>query len=102
MLLSRSLGASGRPWCSSCWAASRASASPPSARSSRSCRPDGWEAGFGAFNAITGLAALPAAGLFGLAYQYLGGSKALIASGILTIVAVGWWLLVIGKEKTES
>lgn len=58
--------------------------------------------GFGAFNAITGLAALPAAGLFGLAYQYLGGSKALIASGTLTLVAVGWWLLVIGKEKTES
>lgn len=58
--------------------------------------------GFGAFNAITGLAALPAAALFGLAYQCLGGSRALIASGILTLLAVGWWLLVIGKRKAES
>ena len=58
--------------------------------------------GFGAFNAITGLAALPAAGLFGLAYQYFGGSMALVVSGGLTLMAVGWWLLVIGKEKTES
>ncbi len=58
--------------------------------------------GFGAFNAITGLAALPAAGLFGLAYQYLGGSQALVASGMLTLLAVGWWLFVIGKEKVET
>ena len=58
--------------------------------------------GFGAFNAITGLAALPAAGLFGVAYQYLGGSKALLGSGMLTLLAVGWWLIVIGKEKAES
>ena len=58
--------------------------------------------GFGAFNAITGLAALPAAALFGLTYQYLGGSKALLASGMLTLLAVGWWLIVIGKEKADS
>ena len=58
--------------------------------------------GFGAFNAVTGLAALPAAALFGLAYQYLGGSKALVASGVLTLMAVGWWLAVIGKGKAES
>jgi hypothetical protein len=58
--------------------------------------------GFGAFNAITGLAALPAAALFGVAYQYLGGSKALLGSGMLTLLAVGWWLIVIGKEKAES
>jgi len=58
--------------------------------------------GFGAFNAITGLAALPAAALFGVAYQYLGGSAALLASGILTLLAVAWWLLVIGKEKTKT
>jgi predicted MFS family arabinose efflux permease len=58
--------------------------------------------GFGAFNAITGLAALPAAALFGVAYQYLGGSKALLASGMLTLLAVAWWLLVIGKEKAET
>jgi MFS family permease len=57
--------------------------------------------GFGAFNAITGLAALPAAALFGVAYQYLGGPKALLASGMLTLLAVAWWLLVIGKEKAE-
>jgi MFS family permease len=57
--------------------------------------------GFGAFNAITGLAALPAAALFGVAYQYLGGSKALVASGLLTLLAVAWWLVVIGKEKAE-
>ena len=58
--------------------------------------------GFGAFNAITGLAALPAAALFGVAYQYLGGSAALLASGMLTLLAVAWWLLVIGKEKTKT
>ena len=58
--------------------------------------------GFGAFNAITGLAALPAAALFGVAYQYLGGSAALLASGMLTLLAVAWWLLVIGKEKAET
>lgn len=58
--------------------------------------------GFGAFNAITGLAALPAAALFGVAYQYLGGSKALLASGTLTLLAVVWWLIVIGKEKAET
>ncbi len=58
--------------------------------------------GFGAFNAVTGLAALPAAALFGLAYQYLGGSQALVASGVLTLMAVGWWLAVIGKGKAES
>lgn len=58
--------------------------------------------GFGAFNAITGLAALPAAALFGVAYQYLGGSKALLASGLLTLLAVSWWLLVIGKEETRT
>ena len=58
--------------------------------------------GFGAFNAITGLAALPAAALFGVAYQYLGGSRALLASGMLTLLAVVWWLIVIGKEKAET
>jgi MFS family permease len=58
--------------------------------------------GFGAFNAITGLAALPAAALFGLAYQYLGGSKALLASGMLTVLAVGWWLVVMGKENADT
>jgi predicted MFS family arabinose efflux permease len=57
--------------------------------------------GFGAFNAITGLAALPAAALFGLGYQHLGGSKALVASGMLTVLAVGWWLVVIGKENVD-
>ncbi len=57
--------------------------------------------GFGAFNAVTGLAALPAAALFGLGYQYLGGSKALLASGMLTVLAVGWWLIVIGKENAD-
>lgn len=58
--------------------------------------------GFGAFNAITGLAALPAAALFGVAYQYLGGPRALLASGLLTLFAVTWWLIVIGKEKVET
>ena len=58
--------------------------------------------GFGAFNAVTGLAALPAAALFGMAYQYLGGSKALLASGLLTLLAVAWWLLAIGKEKADT
>lgn len=58
--------------------------------------------GFGAFNAITGLAALPAAALFGVTYQYLGGSKALLASGLLTLLAVAWWLLVIGKEEAQT
>ena len=58
--------------------------------------------GFGAFNAVTGLAALPAAALFGVAYQYFGGSGALLASGMLSLLAVVWWLLVIGKEKVDT
>ena len=58
--------------------------------------------GFGAFNAVTGLAALPAATLFGVAYQSLGGSRALLLSGLVTLLAVGAWLLVIGKETVDS
>lgn len=58
--------------------------------------------GFGAFNSVTGLAALPAATLFGVAYQSLGGSRALLLSGMVTLLAVGTWLLVIGKEKVDS
>ncbi|MDX2120740.1 MAG: MFS transporter [Gemmatimonadota bacterium] len=49
--------------------------------------------GFGAYHALTGLAALPAALGFGFLYQLQGGSMALWASAGGMLVASGWWLL---------
>ncbi len=49
--------------------------------------------GFGAYHALTGLAALPAALGFGFLYQLQGGSMALWASAGGMLLASGWWLV---------
>ena len=47
--------------------------------------------GFGAYHALTGLAALPAGILFGALYQRLGGGVAFgISAGAVLLAAVGW------------
>ena len=50
--------------------------------------------GFGAYHALTGLAALPAALLFGELYQRLGPAAALAASAGAVIVATAAWVAV--------
>jgi MFS family permease len=50
--------------------------------------------GFGAYHAVTGLAALPAAAGFGAVYQRLGGGTALQASSAGMVVATFIWLVV--------
>ncbi len=50
--------------------------------------------GFGAYHAVTGLAALPAALLFGELYQRSGATTALTASAGAVLAATGWWLVV--------
>jgi len=48
--------------------------------------------GFGAYHALTGFAALPAALLFGAMYQRQGGDSALYLSALLMVIAtVSWW-----------
>jgi MFS family permease len=57
---------------------------------------------FGGYHALTGLAALPAAVMFGALYERAGAERALLASLALTLVAVAWWLMVLpptGKEN---
>ena len=49
--------------------------------------------GFGLYHALTGVAALPAAVLFGWIYQSVGGPAALIASAAGMAVAVVAWLI---------
>src|SRR5262245_22562453 len=50
--------------------------------------------GFGTYHAVTGLAALPAAVVFGELYQQLGSQIALWASAAAVLLAAGWWLVV--------
>jgi MFS family permease len=50
--------------------------------------------GFGAYHALTGLAALPAGLMFGALYQGAGGRAALLASALGVILAVLLWLVV--------
>jgi len=48
--------------------------------------------GFGAYHALTGFAALPAALLFGAVYQREGGAAALLLSaGLMVLATVFWW-----------
>jgi MFS family permease len=49
---------------------------------------------FGGYHALTGLAALPAAVAFGAAYERAGAPAALAASSVLSLLAVGAWLVV--------
>ncbi len=55
-------------------------------------------AGFGAYHAVTGLAALPAAVAFGVVYDRLGGGMALWASAGGMLLATLCWLLA-SREK---
>jgi hypothetical protein len=50
--------------------------------------------GFGAYHALTGVAALPAGLIFGALYQSKGGPVALWASAIGMLLAVGYWEVV--------
>jgi len=50
--------------------------------------------GFGAYHAVTGLAALPAAMAFGGLYQRLGATSALTASAAAVVVATVGWVVV--------
>jgi MFS family permease len=58
--------------------------------------------GFGAYSAITGLAALPAALLFGWVYETRGGGTAMAASALATVIATGIWVATAGNEKRET
>ena len=58
--------------------------------------------GFGAYHAVTGLAALPAAVVFGELYQQLGSQIALWASATAVLLAAGWWLVVSPAGTAES
>lgn len=56
--------------------------------------------GFGAYHAVTGLAALPAAAGFGILYQQAGGNVALYASAGGMLVVTMLWLLVAPARVT--
>jgi hypothetical protein len=60
--------------------------------------------GFGAYHAVTGLAALPAAVVFGELYQRWGSQIALGASAGAVLLAAAWWLAVspAGTAETSS
>jgi len=58
--------------------------------------------GFGAYHAVTGLVALPAAVVFGVLYQRLGSRTALTASAVAVLVAAACWLSVSPKGTAES
>jgi len=55
--------------------------------------PAGTGRGFGAYHALTGLAALPAGLLFGAVYQWRGGPAALALSAALLAAVVAVWLV---------
>jgi MFS family permease len=58
--------------------------------------------GFGAYHAVTGLAALPAAIVFGELYQRWGSQTALAASAIAVLAAAAWWLVVSPSGTAEA
>jgi MFS family permease len=58
--------------------------------------------GFGAYHALTGLAALPAALLFGELYQRLGSAAALAVSAGAVIVATAAWVAVSPEGNGEG
>lgn len=58
--------------------------------------------GFGAYHALTGLAALPAALAFGEIYRRAGGPAALGVSAAAMLLAVGGWLAVSPREARSG
>jgi MFS family permease len=57
---------------------------------------------FGGYHALTGLAALPAALMFGTLYERAGGERALLASLVLTLASVAWWLVALPANDKET
>ena len=58
--------------------------------------------GFGAYHALTGLAALPAGVLFGALYQRLGGAVAFgVSAGAVLLAAAGWVVVAPRGEMAE-
>ena len=57
---------------------------------------------FGGYHALTGQAALPAALMFGALYERAGGERALLASLILTLASVAWWLVALPANDKEN
>jgi predicted MFS family arabinose efflux permease len=55
--------------------------------------------GFGSYHALIGVAALPAGLAFGGLYQRFGGPRALWASAVGMVLAVGLWLIVIPRAR---
>ncbi len=58
--------------------------------------------GFGAYHGLTGVAALPAALLFGALYQRLGASVALVSSAVAVMAAVAGWVGVAPKGNDDG
>jgi MFS family permease len=58
--------------------------------------------GFGSYHALIGVAALPAGVAFGAVYQRLGGPRALGASAVGMVLAVGLWLIVTKPGMKET
>ncbi len=58
--------------------------------------------GFGAYHGLTGLAALPAALLFGALYQRLGASIALVSSAVAVMAATAGWVAVAPKGNDDG
>ncbi len=58
--------------------------------------------GFGAYHGLTGLAALPAALLFGALYQRLGASIALVSSAVSVMAATAGWVAVAPKGNDDG
>jgi MFS family permease len=57
--------------------------------------------GFGSYHALVGVAALPAGAAFGAVYQRFGGPRALWASAVCVVFAVGLWLIVTRTRVRE-
>jgi predicted MFS family arabinose efflux permease len=59
--------------------------------------------GFGAYHAVTGLAALPAAIGFGWVYQHLGGGVAMgYSAGGMLLATLGWLVVMPGRNDPNS
>jgi MFS family permease len=58
--------------------------------------------GFGAYHALTGIAALPAGLGFGVLYERAGSGMALATSAVGILLAVGAWVMATGSLSTDS
>jgi hypothetical protein len=67
-----------------------------------SLSPRGTGRGFGAYHALTGLAALPAALGFGMVYQRMGGGSACLASALAITLASLVWVATAAPGRTHA